>query len=122
MSTSEPTNIQAHEGRPVGVKVLVEFEAEEAKRLTELAEQAGLSLDSYLKRLVEEAATRSHTLGSGPPKRRGPSSQGMCRRGPYRTPPTPSNSGARSARDGGDVAGNSPFPAGPREPARTGQD
>jgi hypothetical protein len=57
MSTSEPTNIQAHEGRPVGVKVLVEFEAEEAKRLTELAEQAGLSLDSYLKRLVEEAAT-----------------------------------------------------------------
>jgi len=37
--------------------VLVEFGAEEAKRLTELAEEAGLSLDAYLKRLVDEAAT-----------------------------------------------------------------
>ena len=57
MSTREPTNIQAHEGRPVGVKVLVEFDVDEAKRLTELAEQAGLSLDAYLKHLVDEAAT-----------------------------------------------------------------
>ncbi len=31
MSTSEPTNIQAHEGRPVGVKVLVEFGADAAR-------------------------------------------------------------------------------------------
>ena len=57
MTNSDPTNIQTHEGRPVGVKVLVEFEAGEAKRLTELAEQAGLSLDAYLKRLVDQAAT-----------------------------------------------------------------
>jgi hypothetical protein len=57
MSTSEPTNIQVHEGRPVGVKVLVEFGADEAKRLTELAEEAGLSLDAYLKHLASEAAT-----------------------------------------------------------------
>jgi|AntDryMetagUQ889_1029465.scaffolds.fasta_scaffold05142_3 hypothetical protein len=52
MSTSEPSNIQAHEGRSVGV----EFGADEAKRLTELAEEAGLPLDAYLKHLVNEAA------------------------------------------------------------------
>ena len=57
MNTREPTNIQAHEGRPVGVKVLVEFGADEAKQLTELAEEAGLPLDAYLKHLVNEAAT-----------------------------------------------------------------
>ena len=56
MSESEPTDVQAHEGRPVGIKVLVEFDPEEAKRLTELAEEAGLSLDAYLKRLVDDAA------------------------------------------------------------------
>ena len=56
MSESEPTNVQVHEGRPVGVKVLVEFDSEEAKRLTELAEEADLSLDAYLKRLVDDAA------------------------------------------------------------------
>jgi len=37
--------------------VLVEFEPEEARRLTQLAEEAGLSLASYLKRLAEDAAT-----------------------------------------------------------------
>jgi hypothetical protein len=63
MSKDEPTNIQVHEGRPVGVKVLVEFGVDEAKRLTELAEETGLSLDAYLKRLVDEAAT-ARTLGS----------------------------------------------------------
>ncbi len=57
MSKSKPSNIQAHEGRPVGVKVLVDFEPDEAKRLTELAEEAGLSLDAYLRRLVDEAVT-----------------------------------------------------------------
>ncbi len=57
MSETKPTNTQTHEGRPVGVKVLIEFGPDEAKRLTELAEEAGLSLDAYLKRLVDEAAT-----------------------------------------------------------------
>lgn len=57
MSESKPVNVQTHRGRPVGVKVLVEFDADEAKRLTELAEAAGLTLDAYLKRLVDEAAT-----------------------------------------------------------------
>lgn len=36
--------------------MLVEFGADEAKRLTELAEEAGLPLDAYLKHLVNEAA------------------------------------------------------------------
>jgi hypothetical protein len=58
MSQEEPlTNVEDHEGHPVGVKVLVEFEPEEARRLTQLAEEAGLSLASYLKRLAEDAAT-----------------------------------------------------------------
>ena len=58
MSQEEPlTNVEVHEGRPVGVKVLVEFEPEEARLLTQLAEEAGLSLASYLKRLAEDAAT-----------------------------------------------------------------
>jgi hypothetical protein len=53
------SNVEVHEGRPVGVKVLVEFDPEEAKRLTKLAEEAGLSLDDYLKRLVDAAAARA---------------------------------------------------------------
>lgn len=57
MKESESTNIQAHKGRPVGVKVLVEFGPDEAKRLTALAEEAGVSLDAYLRRLVDEAAS-----------------------------------------------------------------
>ncbi len=57
MSKSEPTDIQTHEGRPVGAKVHVEFGGDDATRLTELPEDAGLSLDAYLKRLVDEAAT-----------------------------------------------------------------
>ena len=41
MSQEEPlTNVEDHEGHPVGVKVLVEFEPEEARRLTQLAEDA----------------------------------------------------------------------------------
>lgn len=53
------TNVEVHEGRPVGVKVLVEFDPDEAKRLTELAEEAGLSLADYLKRLVDAAVARA---------------------------------------------------------------
>lgn len=56
MSESKPANIQAHSGRAVGVKVLVEFDPDEAKRLTELAEAAGVPLDTYVKRLVDDAA------------------------------------------------------------------
>ncbi len=37
--------------------MLVEFGPDETKRLTELAEEAGLSLNAYLRRLVDEAAT-----------------------------------------------------------------
>lgn len=51
-----PSEVEAHDGRPVGVKVLVEFQPEEARRLAELAEAAGLSLAAYLKRLAEDAA------------------------------------------------------------------
>ena len=57
MSKSDQPNVQVLEGRPVGIKVLVEFDPDEAMRLTRLAEEAGLSLDNYLKRLVGEAAT-----------------------------------------------------------------
>lgn len=56
MNQESLTNVEAHEGRPVGIKVLVEFEPEEARRLTALAEEAGLSLSSYLKRVAEDAA------------------------------------------------------------------
>ena len=56
MSHEEYTNIEAHDGRPVGIKVLVDFSAEEAARVTELAELAGIPLTQYLKRLVDEAA------------------------------------------------------------------
>lgn len=72
---SKLTNIQVHEGRPVGVKVLVEFRGDEAKRLTELAEEAGLSLDAYLKGLVDEAATARTRTRPALPKR-GPPSNG----------------------------------------------
>jgi len=57
MSKSDQPNVQVLEGRPVGIKVLVEFDPDEAMRLTRLAEEAGLSLDNYLKRLVGVAAT-----------------------------------------------------------------
>ena len=57
MSKSDQPNVQVLEDRPVGIKVLVEFDPDEAMRLTRLAEEAGLSLDNYLKRLVGEAAT-----------------------------------------------------------------
>jgi hypothetical protein len=57
MTVDRYTHVEAHEGNPVGIKVLVEFSPEEAQRLTELAEDAGLALARYLKRLVEEAAT-----------------------------------------------------------------
>lgn len=56
MNDRKPNNVHLHEGHPVGVKVLVEFDPDEAKRLTELAEAAGVPLDVYLKRLVDEAA------------------------------------------------------------------
>jgi hypothetical protein len=56
MSQEPLTNVEVHEGHPVGVKVLVEFEPEEARRLAQLAEESGLSLASYLKRLAEDAA------------------------------------------------------------------
>ncbi len=56
MTAHKLTNVEAHEGRAVGIKVLVEFDPAEAKRLTELAESAGLSLSDYVKRLVEDAA------------------------------------------------------------------
>lgn len=49
--------IEAHEGRAVGVKVLVDFDPDEATRLTQLANEAGLPLTDYLKRLVADAAT-----------------------------------------------------------------
>jgi len=57
MSAEEYTNIEAHDGRPVGLKVQLDFSPEEAKRVTELAAQAGLPLTQYLKRLAEGAAT-----------------------------------------------------------------
>lgn len=56
MSADEYTNIEVHEGRPVGIKVQVDFSPTEAQRVTELAAEAGLPLTQYLKRLVEEAA------------------------------------------------------------------
>lgn len=56
MSANDYGEIEAHEGHPVGIKVLVDFSPEEAQRVTELAEQAGMSLPRYLRRLVEEAA------------------------------------------------------------------
>ncbi len=56
MTEEKLSNVERHQGRPVGVKVLAEFDPPEAKRLIELSEQAGLSLAGYLKRLVEEAA------------------------------------------------------------------
>ncbi len=57
MTEEKLTSVERHEGRPVGVKVLAEFDPAQAERLIELSEQAGLSLADYLKRLVEEAAT-----------------------------------------------------------------
>jgi hypothetical protein len=61
MSASEYKDIEAHDGHPVGIKVLVDFSPQEAQRVTELAEQAGIPLTQYLKRLVEEAAAaRAH--------------------------------------------------------------
>ncbi len=56
MSDDEYTNIQAHDGHPVGIRVLIDFSADEAARVTELAELAGIPLTQYLKRLVDEAA------------------------------------------------------------------
>ncbi len=56
MTAQKLANVETHEGRAVAVKVLVEFDPAEAKRLTQLAESAGLSLGDYVKRLVEEAA------------------------------------------------------------------
>ncbi len=65
MSTSEPTNIQAREGRPVGVKVLVEFGAEEAKRLRRpvvSAAVAALVAAVLLSVVVGSAAGEASTL------------------------------------------------------------
>lgn len=56
MSSSEFHNVQAHEGRPVGVEVMVEFPPDEAERLTRLAEEAGVTLAEYVRRLVGDAA------------------------------------------------------------------
>jgi hypothetical protein len=56
MTTDEFSNVEVHEGRPVGIKVLVEFAPEEARRLAERAEEAGLPLAQYVKQLVDEAA------------------------------------------------------------------
>jgi hypothetical protein len=56
MTADERNNVESHEGRPVGIKVQVDFSPEEARRVTELAEQAGLPLTQYLRRLVDEAA------------------------------------------------------------------
>ena len=61
MAASEFDNIEVHDGRPVGMKVLVEFSPEDARRVTELAELAGIPVAQYLKRLVDEAAAaRTH--------------------------------------------------------------
>ncbi len=56
MTADRYDDIEAHEGHPVGIKVLIDFSPEEAKRVTELADLAGLTLTQYLKLLVEEAA------------------------------------------------------------------
>jgi hypothetical protein len=56
MSTDEYTNVEAHEGRPVGIKLELDFSPDEARRLTELAAAAGLPLTQYIKRLLEETA------------------------------------------------------------------
>ncbi|MCP9489738.1 MAG: hypothetical protein MSC31_07655 [Solirubrobacteraceae bacterium MAG38_C4-C5] len=56
MSDDGFTNVQSHEGRSTGVKLLVEFPPQEAERLTRLADEAGLSLGDYVRRLVSEAA------------------------------------------------------------------
>jgi hypothetical protein len=55
MSADEYSNVEVHEGRPVGIKVQVDFSPAEAQRVSELAAEAGLPLTEYLKRLVEEA-------------------------------------------------------------------
>jgi hypothetical protein len=61
MAASEFDNIEVHDGRPVGMKVLVEFSPEDAQRVSELAELAGIPVAQYLKRLVDEAAAaRTH--------------------------------------------------------------
>jgi hypothetical protein len=56
MSANDYGEIEAHEGHPVGIKVQVDFSPEEAQRVAELAERAGMPLTQYLKWLVEEAA------------------------------------------------------------------
>lgn len=56
MSDEELHNVQAHEGRPVGVKLLVEFSPDEAERLTQLADEASVTLTDYVRRLVNDAA------------------------------------------------------------------
>jgi predicted DNA binding CopG/RHH family protein len=56
MSTGDYANIEAHEGRPVGIKVELDFSPDEARRLTELAAAAGLPLTQYIKRVLEETA------------------------------------------------------------------
>ena len=40
MGTDEYTNVEAHEGRPVGIKLELDFSPDEARRLTELAANA----------------------------------------------------------------------------------
>ena len=59
MSTDEYTNIEAHEGRPVGIKFELEFSPDEARRHTKLAADAGLPLTQYIKRVLEETAARA---------------------------------------------------------------
>lgn len=57
MSDRGFTDVQTHDGHPAGIKIQVEFSPDEAKRLTGLAEEAGLPLADYLRSLVSDAAS-----------------------------------------------------------------
>jgi len=59
MTANELDHIEGHDGRAVGIKVLVDFSPEEAERVSELAELAGIPVTQYLKRLVDDAAARA---------------------------------------------------------------
>jgi hypothetical protein len=50
--------VRAHEGRQVGMKLLVELPPDEARRLTQLADEKGTSLTGCVRRLVNDAAAR----------------------------------------------------------------